>query len=233
SRIAREFHIGGPSHGIASEETSGLRALQVAVHALQKNELDVALAGAVDLNGDLRALLTTDAPGIPGEGAACVVLKRLGDAKRDGDRIYAVIRDPAASAPAEAIAGAETDIGHTGAASGMFSFVKASLCLHHEVLPDGKAPRYWVRDRADGPRRARVTSSGVAGDRIEMVLEGVEEERARSARPFAKPELKQIQDSSPGRIAFVFPGSGNQFADMGRELALQWPEILRRQDAEN
>src|SRR5205085_976720 len=32
---------------------------------------------------------------------------------------------------------------------------------------------------------------------------------------------------------FVFPGSGNQFGDMGRELALQWPEVLRRQDAEN
>ena len=61
SRIAREFHIGGPSHSISSEETSGLRALQVAVHALQKRELDVALAGAVDLNGDLRALLATDA----------------------------------------------------------------------------------------------------------------------------------------------------------------------------
>src|SRR6185295_5471605 len=232
SRIAREFHIGGPSHGIASEETSGLRALQVAVHALQKNELDVALAGAVDLNGDLRALLTTDAPGIPGEGAACVVLKRLGDAKRDGDRIYAVIRDPAATAPAEAIAGAEADVGHTGAASGMFSFVKASLCLHHEVLP-GERPRYWVRDRADGPRRVRVTSNGVAGDRIEVVLEGVEGGQPRPTRPVRGFELKANQNNSPGRVAFVFPGSGNQFADMGRELALQWPEILRRQDGEN
>src|SRR4029077_14805136 len=58
-RIAREFHIGGPSHSISSEETSGLRALQVAVHALQKRELDVALAGAVDLNGDLRAMLAS------------------------------------------------------------------------------------------------------------------------------------------------------------------------------
>ncbi|MDA0225738.1 MAG: acyltransferase domain-containing protein, partial [Proteobacteria bacterium] len=38
---------------------------------------------------------------------------------------------------------------------------------------------------------------------------------------------------SPGRIALVFPGSGNQFGDMGRELALQWPEILRQQDREN
>ncbi len=37
----------------------------------------------------------------------------------------------------------------------------------------------------------------------------------------------------PGGLAFVFPGSGNQFAGMGRELALEWPEILRVQDREN
>jgi len=53
-RYAREFHIGGPSHSISSEETSGLRALQVAVHALQARELDLALAGAVDIrNGSM------------------------------------------------------------------------------------------------------------------------------------------------------------------------------------
>ena len=37
----------------------------------------------------------------------------------------------------------------------------------------------------------------------------------------------------PGRLAFVFPGSGNDFPGMGRELAARWPEVLRRQDAEN
>lgn len=36
-----------------------------------------------------------------------------------------------------------------------------------------------------------------------------------------------------GKVAAVYPGSGNQFAEMGRELALQWPEILRQQEREN
>ena len=36
-----------------------------------------------------------------------------------------------------------------------------------------------------------------------------------------------------GRLAFVFPGSGNDFWGMGRELAARWPEVLRRLDAEN
>jgi len=240
SRIAREFHIGGPSHSISSEETSGLRALEVAMRALQKHELDVALAGAVDLNGDLRSLLTADAKGtIPGEGAACVILKRLGDARRDGDRIYAVIRDVGAAASAasvQLIEDAAADVGHTGAASGLVSFVKASLCLYHEVIPGpraGRAPQYWVRNRADGPRRTGVSSTGVAGDSLHLVLESSEGGHARAARPHPSLDLKAIENRSPGRIAFVFPGSGNQFADMGRELALQWPEILRRQDRDN
>jgi len=36
-----------------------------------------------------------------------------------------------------------------------------------------------------------------------------------------------------GKIAFVFPGSGNHYADMGRGLFAAFPEVLRAQDAEN
>ena len=36
-----------------------------------------------------------------------------------------------------------------------------------------------------------------------------------------------------GELAFVYPGSGSQYAGMGRELCLQWPEILRAQDRGN
>jgi len=38
---------------------------------------------------------------------------------------------------------------------------------------------------------------------------------------------------SPGQLAFVFPGSGNHFPDMGRQFGVEWPAVLRRQDAEN
>jgi acyl transferase domain-containing protein/3-hydroxymyristoyl/3-hydroxydecanoyl-(acyl carrier protein) dehydratase len=116
SRIAREFRIGGPSFTLASEEASGLRALEAAVRALQRSELDLALAGAVDLSGDRRsqqafnAVHGAPAPGepspfdrdsggwTPGEGAAAVVLKRLEDALSDGDRIYGIVRGIGCSA---------------------------------------------------------------------------------------------------------------------------------------
>ncbi|MDB5098543.1 MAG: polyketide synthase family protein, partial [Cyanobacteria bacterium RYN_339] len=47
SRVARELRLGGPSFTISSEETSGLRALEAAVRALQRGELEAALVGAV------------------------------------------------------------------------------------------------------------------------------------------------------------------------------------------
>ena len=58
SRVAREFGLGGPSYVLASEETSGMSALQAAIRALQTRRLDCAVVGAVDLSGDVRALLS-------------------------------------------------------------------------------------------------------------------------------------------------------------------------------
>ncbi len=109
SRIVKEFKIGGPSFTLSSEENSGLRALEVGIHALQEGSINRAVVGAVDLGGDLRNVIAghADVPfsasgvGIPfdrtsdgrliGEGAAAVILKRLEDARQDGDHIYAVI----------------------------------------------------------------------------------------------------------------------------------------------
>jgi len=110
SRIAREFAFGGPSFAISAEEASGIRALDVGLRALQQHEMDAVVVGAIDLPGDVRAMLATHmvrpysqrgevrpfdvaADGtLVGEGAATLVLKRLPDALASGDRIYAVIR---------------------------------------------------------------------------------------------------------------------------------------------
>ena len=106
SRIAREFRLGGPSFTVSGEETSGIRAIALGMRALQRQELDLAVAVAVELAGDPRHLWAFEAlhgqTEPAGEGVGAVVLKRLSDAQRDGDRIYAVL-DGAAFASGGAV----------------------------------------------------------------------------------------------------------------------------------
>jgi acyl transferase domain-containing protein len=84
------------------------------------------------------------------------------------------------------------DVGHAGAASGLLSLIKAALCLHQQILPPlrepaaglrpenpsaffiPRGPQFWLRDRADGPRRAGVNTVGVDGNCVHVVLEGYE-----------------------------------------------------------
>jgi len=86
-----------------------LAALDAACKELRTGQSDLVLAGGADLHNGLNDYLMfasvhalspsgrcrtfdASADGIAlGEGVACVVLKRLADAERDGDRIYAVI----------------------------------------------------------------------------------------------------------------------------------------------
>jgi len=109
SRVAREFGCGGPSFGVSSGDTSALTALEIAARSLQQHEIDACIVGGVDFNGDAR--LRASSIGLPpaidlslhpldrntyrspiGDGAGALVVKRLSDAQRDGDRVYAVVR---------------------------------------------------------------------------------------------------------------------------------------------
>ena len=45
SRVARELRIGGPSFTVSCDETSGIQALAIAAHWLDRRELDAAIVG--------------------------------------------------------------------------------------------------------------------------------------------------------------------------------------------
>ncbi|WP_258575267.1 type I polyketide synthase [Streptomyces shenzhenensis] len=110
SRIANRLDLRGPAYTVDAACASSLVAVDQAVTELVAGRCDLMLAGGVhhchditlwSVFSQLRALSPSqrirpfhrDADGILiGEGTGVVVLKRLADAERDGDRVYAVIR---------------------------------------------------------------------------------------------------------------------------------------------
>ncbi|WP_217551863.1 type I polyketide synthase [Streptomyces sp. GbtcB6] len=110
SRIANRLDLRGPAYTVDAACASSLVAVDQAVTELSAGRCDLMLAGGVhhchditlwSVFSQLRALSPSqrirpfhrDADGILiGEGTGVVVLKRLADAERDGDRVYAVIR---------------------------------------------------------------------------------------------------------------------------------------------
>jgi malonyl CoA-acyl carrier protein transacylase len=113
-RVANVLNLRGPSFIADAACASTFAAVDAAVELLAQGQADAVLTGGVDRNmgastfvkfckiGALSATGTRPfgdgADGfVMGEGAAVFLLKRLADAERDGDRIYAVIRGVGAS----------------------------------------------------------------------------------------------------------------------------------------
>ncbi|MFJ5264829.1 beta-ketoacyl synthase N-terminal-like domain-containing protein [Streptomyces sp. NPDC088387] len=110
SRVANRLDLRGPAYTVDAACASSLVAVDQAVAELASGRCDMMLAGGVhhchditlwSVFSQLRALSPSQrirpfhrgADGILiGEGTGVVALKRLADAERDDDRIYAVIR---------------------------------------------------------------------------------------------------------------------------------------------
>lgn len=113
NRISNYFDLYGPSMAIDTGCSSSLVAVHQACQSLRTGEIDLALAGGVNVvlapepvvalskawmmaaDGRCKAFDEAADGYVRGEGCGMVVLKRLRDAERDGDRVLAVVRGSA------------------------------------------------------------------------------------------------------------------------------------------
>ncbi|HXH41887.1 MAG TPA: beta-ketoacyl synthase N-terminal-like domain-containing protein, partial [Thermoanaerobaculia bacterium] len=113
NRVSYALNLHGPSMTLDTMCSSSLTAIHVACLELKLGRTSVALAGGVNVTIHPNKYLVLSAGQflssdghcqsfgeggdgyIPGEGVGVVVLKRLSEAKRDGDHIYGVIRGSA------------------------------------------------------------------------------------------------------------------------------------------
>ena len=289
-RIANKLDLGGTNCVVDAACASSLSAVHLAAMELQTGRADVVVTGGADTFNDIFMFMCFsktpalspsgdakpfDADGdgtILGEGLGMIVLKRLADAERDGDTVYAVLRGigsssdgkgnaiyapssagqkkcllnayrhagvspdtielveahgtgtrvgdtaeiaaltdvydsasggcqppvddltgglrPPLAKPWCAIGSVKSQIGHTKAAAGAASLIKAALALYNKVLPptlkvmnpleplrSPDSPFYvntrmrpWL-PRPDHPRRAALSAFGFGGSNFHAVLE--------------------------------------------------------------
>ena len=109
-RIANRLDLGGMNSVVDAACASSLAAVKMAVSELVEGRAEMMITGGVDTDnspftylcfsktpafspqGEIRPFDASSDGMLIGEGLGMLVLKRLEDAERDGDRIYAVIR---------------------------------------------------------------------------------------------------------------------------------------------
>ncbi len=109
-RISNRFDLGGGNYTVDAACASSLAAVSMAVKELESRTSDMAIVGGVDTmqnpftylcfskthalspRGRCRTFDETADGIVISEGIGIMILKRLADAERDGDRIYAVIK---------------------------------------------------------------------------------------------------------------------------------------------
>ncbi|GAB4197021.1 MAG: hypothetical protein Tsb002_30800 [Wenzhouxiangellaceae bacterium] len=115
SRISHFLNLRGPAIAVDTACSSSLSSVHIACNSLRRNECQMALAGGVNIllspvvtmsltkagmmapDGRCKTFDESANGYVRSEGVGLVMLKRLSQAQRDGDQIYAVIRGSASN----------------------------------------------------------------------------------------------------------------------------------------
>ncbi|KAA3610668.1 MAG: SDR family NAD(P)-dependent oxidoreductase [Calditrichaeota bacterium] len=113
-RVAALYNFNGPNYATDAACASAMAAFSASIDGLVSGDYDAVITGGVDANNGVSTFVKFSKIGalsatgsrpyadgadgfVMGEGSALFLLKRLEDAERDGDKIYAIIRGIGAS----------------------------------------------------------------------------------------------------------------------------------------
>lgn len=229
NRLNAQYKLGGLGHSVCADELSGLRALDIAARALRRGELDAAVVSAVDLccePATAQAARSLEGPGRAriGDAAVVLILKRLDDARRDGDPVLALIdgestpgdpgmRDDDAGFALGDGPGAlqlSERYGHAHAASGLLHVAAAVIATRHGARLGSGPATPWPAPAAT--RRCRVSLRAQGGQPYAIDVRAASEE--------THPIPSSCINTSP------YPANGIRFASHMPAIALPaWPQV--------
>jgi PfaB family protein len=102
--------------------------------------------------------------------------------------------------------------------------------------PIEMAASSWYRSRPSHPEKPCVITL-LARDLIQLeklitkAHNAIAADKTRKIASLGGIGYSPSPTGRSGKIAFVYPGSGNHYIGMGREIGLVWPEILRKMDS--
>ncbi|MFJ8924093.1 beta-ketoacyl synthase N-terminal-like domain-containing protein [Streptomyces sp. NPDC102415] len=245
NRINTQLGLGGAGYTVSAEEASGPVALRLAARALRAGEADAALVGAVDLSCEPVHRAALDELGrraVTGDAAVALVLKRLADARRDGDPVLALLDDEATGDTDVVIgdgAGAGFDpaalFGRAHAAHGLLAVATAVTALRYRALPRAGGPA----EAAPGLRTADVVVTPLEAPPLRLRLRAADAgswvpgPRQRGSAPrlhvysgrdrhevLAALEADTESREGPARLAFVSDGDPRNHRDAVRRWLL-------------
>jgi acyl transferase domain-containing protein/3-hydroxymyristoyl/3-hydroxydecanoyl-(acyl carrier protein) dehydratase len=246
NRISNQYDFRESSFTISNEELSGYRVLDIAIRALRAKELDTALAGAVDVCCNTyhveaaRSVLDKNKH-IPGDIAITLVLKRLEDAKKDGDKIYSIITDRI-KRKADIVIDSEGSnnfvnyYGYSHVASGLLNVLAATLICNYKSMPSFKGKRAVPFLSSGNPLLAEVKFSALYNGKKSIrvkedekaVPEGLFIDRLPDIYIFkganrseVKEYLTDFKQNSDGEAKLVLLIFGKEYLDEAKKVAVE------------
>lgn len=183
NRLSNQYDLRGPGFTVSREELSGDAALDLAINAISRGEIETALVGAVDLSREtVHRQALQEVVGEQTEAADAAVMlavKGLASAERDGDGIIALVersgsdhdspytlRYPQYNNPVK------KRVGHAHAASGLLNLVAGIQFLQRGIAIPGDDDLGSVRPllTQDGKREMRVENRSFCGERSAFLV---------------------------------------------------------------